>query len=114
MGDCVFCGIVADAIPADVVARSPLTVAFRDLDPKAPTHVLVVPVEHVVSAATLGPHHAEMLAELFTTARSVAAAEGILEPGYRLVLNVGDDAGNTVPHLHLHVLGGRRLEWPPG
>jgi histidine triad (HIT) family protein len=114
MPDCVFCGIVAGTIPAEVVARSEGTVAFRDLDPQAPTHVLVVPAEHVESAATLGAEHAGMLGELFATARSVAAAEGVLEPGYRLVLNVGDDAGNTVPHLHLHVLGGRSLGWPPG
>jgi histidine triad (HIT) family protein len=114
VGDCIFCRIVAGELPAEVVARSPHTLAFRDLDPQAPTHVLVVPTEHVADAAALGPEHAALLAELAVTAREVAEAEGVRDRGYRLVLNVGDDAGNTVPHLHLHVLGGRRLEWPPG
>jgi histidine triad (HIT) family protein len=97
-----------------VVATTERTVAFRDIAPKAPTHVLVVPKEHVVSAAEVGPEHAEVVAELLTTARSVAQAEGVAERGYRLVLNVGDDALNSVPHLHVHVLGGRRMGWPPG
>ena len=114
MDGCIFCAIVAGEVPADVVERTSRTVAFRDLDPQAPTHVLVVPTGHVASAAEIGPEHAEVLAEMVTTARSVAEAEGILEPGYRLVLNVGDDAGNTVAHLHLHLLGGRRMAWPPG
>ncbi|MGI8758102.1 MAG: histidine triad nucleotide-binding protein [Acidimicrobiales bacterium] len=114
MSECIFCAIVAGEVPADVVARTSRTVAFRDLDPQAPTHVLVVPTDHVASAAEVGPEHAEVLAELLSTARSVAEAEGILGPGYRLVLNVGDDAGNTVAHLHLHLLGGRRMAWPPG
>ncbi len=114
MSTCLFCRIVAGEVPAEVVARTPGTLAFRDVDPKAPVHVLVVPTAHVAHAAELGPEHGEMLAELFTTARSVAEAEGVLEGGYRLVLNVGDDAGNTVAHLHLHVLGGRHLAWPPG
>lgn len=114
MQDCIFCRIVAGEVPADVVVRTSRCLAFRDLDPKAPTHVLVVPVDHVASAGELGPEHAEMLAELFTTARSVAEGDGVAESGYRLVLNVGDDAGNTVPHLHLHVLGGRAMAWPPG
>ncbi len=74
----------------------------------------MVPTDHVASAGEVGPEHAEVLAEMVTTARSVAEAEGIFGPGYRLVLNVGDDAGNTVAHLHLHLLGGRRMAWPPG
>lgn len=113
-GDCVFCGIVGGEVPAEVVARTPGAVAFRDVDPKAPVHVLVVPTAHLADAGALGPEHAELLAGLFTTAHSVAEAEGISAGGYRLVLNVGDDAGNTVAHLHLHLLGGRRLAWPPG
>ena len=114
MSDCLFCRIVAGEIPAEVVARTPGTVAFRDIDPKAPTHVLVVPTDHVDDAAALGAGHGAMLAELVATARSVAEAEGVASSGYRLVLNVGDDAGNTVAHLHLHLLGGRSLDWPPG
>jgi histidine triad (HIT) family protein len=114
MSECLFCRIVAGDVPAEVVAETERTVAFRDIEPKAPTHVLVVPREHVISAAEVGPEHAETLAELLTTARSVARSEGVAERGYRLVLNVGEDALNSVPHLHLHVLGGRRMAWPPG
>ncbi len=114
MAGCIFCRIVAGEVPAEVVTRTERTVAFRDLDPKAPTHVLVVPVHHVAHAGELGPEHGELLAELFTTASAVAASDGIAGSGYRLVFNVGDDAGNTVPHLHLHVLGGRPMAWPPG
>jgi histidine triad (HIT) family protein len=112
--ECVFCRIVAGELPAQEVASSPSTFAFRDLEPAAPHHVLVVPREHIESAATLEPAHAEILSELFQTARRVAAEEGVAERGYRLVLNVGDDARNSVPHLHLHVLGGRPMDWPPG
>ena len=113
-GECIFCRIVAGELAADEVASSPLTFAFRDIDPAMPSHVLVVPREHIESAATLEPDHAALLAELFQTAREVAAHEGLEERGYRLVLNVGEDALNSVPHLHLHVLGGRRMDWPPG
>jgi histidine triad (HIT) family protein len=112
-GECIFCRIVDGDIPATVVAESERTVAFRDLNPQAPTHVLVIPRDHVDSAATVGPEHADAVAELLVTARRVAEAEGILDGGYRLVFNVGDDSGNTVPHLHLHVLGGRSMPWPP-
>lgn len=110
----MFCRIVAGELPADIVARSPRTVAFRDLDPEAPTHVLVVPIEHVADAAALGPGHGDLLGEMAVMAREVAEADGVAERGYRLVFNVGEDAGNTVPHLHLHVLGGREMAWPPG
>ena len=114
MSDCIFCRIVAGEIPATVVAETERTVAFRDLEPKAPTHVLVVPREHIAQAADVEPEHGATLAEMVTTARTVAELDGILESGYRLVFNVGDDAGNSVPHLHLHVLGGRGMGWPPG
>jgi histidine triad (HIT) family protein len=113
MEDCLFCKIVRGEIPATEVARTPDTVAFRDIDPKAPTHVLVVPSQHVRDASELGPQHGPMLSSLYETANEVARSEN-LAGGYRLVMNVGDDAGNSVPHLHLHVLGGRKLEWPPG
>jgi histidine triad (HIT) family protein len=114
VSDCVFCRIVSGELPADVVASTDRTVAFRDLNPQAPTHVLVIPRDHVESAATVEAGHAVDLAEMLTTARQVAEEEGILDGGYRLVLNVGDHAGNTVPHLHLHVIGGRPMSWPPG
>jgi len=112
--DCLFCRIVAGDIPAAVVHTTSHSVAFRDLNPQAPVHVLVVPRRHIDNAATLEPGDAEVLADLLATARQVAEAEGIAERGYRLLFNVGEDASNSVPHLHLHVLGGRRLGWPPG
>ncbi len=114
MTDCLFCRIVADELPAEVVLDTEHTYAFRDISPVAPVHVLVVPRAHIASAAEVTAAHAGVLAEMLTTAREVAEAEGVLDTGYRLVLNVGEDAANTVPHLHLHVLGGRRMGWPPG
>ena len=113
-GDCIFCRIVAGELPSDEVASSDLTYAFRDVEPVLPSHVLVVPREHITSAATVGPEHAGVLAEMMVTAQRVAAEEGLSDRGYRLVFNVGDDARNSVAHLHLHVLGGRPMEWPPG
>ena len=114
MVDCLFCKILAGDIPSDEVASTDNTYAFRDISPGAPTHVLVIPREHVDNADVLGPEHAAVLAELFTTAQAVARSEGVAESGYRLVFNVGEDASNSVPHLHLHVIGGRKLGWPPG
>ena len=114
MSDCLFCRIVAGEVPSDQVASTDRTYAFRDINPGAPCHVLVVPRAHIGSAADLRPEHAELLGEMFATAQEVARVEGVAERGYRLVFNVGEDALNSVPHLHLHVLGGRRLGWPPG
>lgn len=114
MSDCLFCRIVSGEVPADRVLETGGTVAFRDINPQAPTHVLVIPREHVESAATVGPEHGGILAEMLATARQVAEAEGVADRGYRLTFNVGSEAGMTVPHLHLHVLGGRSLSWPPG
>lgn len=113
MSSCVFCGIVSGQVPSDQVATTEHSVAFRDLGPVAPSHVLVIPRRHIENAAALRPEDRDALADIFLLARQVAEAEG-LEGGYRLVFNVGDDAGNTVPHLHLHVIGGRKLSWPPG
>jgi histidine triad (HIT) family protein len=116
MSDCLFCGIVAGTVPAEIVHQSERTVAFRDINPTAPVHVLVVPRQHVDNASAIGPEHAEDLAAMLVAAREVADAEGIGLPerGYRLIFNVGPDALNSVPHLHLHVVGGRTLTWPPG
>lgn len=116
MSDCLFCRIVAGESPADVVRTTDRTVAFRDISPQAPVHVLVVPRRHVDNAGTLTADHAQDLAAMFETAREVAESEGIAvaERGYRLVFNVGQDAQNSVSHLHLHVLGGRPMAWPPG
>ncbi|MGD0984671.1 MAG: HIT domain-containing protein [Acidimicrobiales bacterium] len=114
MTDCLFCAIVAGERPSTEVLSTDLVYAFRDLHPVAPTHVLVVPREHIVDAAHLTADHGPLLAEMFDVARWVALADGLAERGSRLVLNVGPDSGNSVAHLHLHVLGGRRLGWPPG
>lgn len=111
--NCLFCRIVAGELPSVAVLSTPLTYAFRDVNPGAPTHVLVVPRRHVTDAAALDSSHGELLAELFVSATRVAEQES-LSGGYRLVLNVGEDSGNSVPHLHLHVLGGRLMGWPPG
>lgn len=111
--DCLFCKIVDRAIPASIVLEHPLAVAFRDINPTAPTHVLVVPRRHIAHAGTIGTGDVESVAALFSAAREVAAIEGLTERGYRLVFNVGEDAGNSVAHLHLHVIGGRRMGWPP-
>jgi len=116
MADCLFCSIVAGDIPADIVHRDERTVAFRDIAPQAPVHVLVVPTRHIVDAGTVVPEDAEDVVALLTTAKAVADAEGFgsEDRGYRLAFNVGPDAMNSVPHLHLHVLGGRSFDWPPG
>jgi len=114
MAECLFCRIAAGSIPSDKVAESEHALAFRDIQPQAPTHVLIIPKRHVAdSAAGLGGGHGELLAELFALAARVAEQEG-LATGWRLVTNVGPDAGQSVPHLHLHLLGGRSLRWPPG
>jgi histidine triad (HIT) family protein len=110
--DCLFCGIVAGDIDADVVHATERTVAFRDVNPQAPTHVLVVPRDHFANAAELAAGDLEASAELIATAAAVATAEG--HDDYRLVFNTGADAGQTVFHAHLHVLGGRAMTWPPG
>lgn len=114
--DCLFCGIVAGDVPADVVRRDDRTIAFRDIAPQAPVHVLVVPRNHIVNASTVEADDAEDVLALLQAAKAVADAEGIggEDRGYRLTFNVGPDASNTVPHLHLHVLGGRSFDWPPG
>lgn len=114
MDDCIFCRIVAGDLPSDEVASTGATYAFRDNNPALPVHVLVVPREHIVSADTVTADHAAVLAEMMTTAQQVAREEGLAGRGYRLVLNVGEDARNTVDHLHMHIVGGRPMDWPPG
>lgn len=114
MSDCIFCRIVAGELPSEEVASTARTYAFRDINPALPVHVLVVPREHVVSADTITQEHADVLAEMMETAQQVARRESLAERGYRLVFNVGDDAQNSVAHLHMHVVGGRPMDWPPG
>jgi len=111
---CLFCKIVAGDITATIVAESERTLAFRDLNPAAPTHVLVIPREHQPNAAALAAADPQALAEMHTQAGVVAESEGIAGSGYRCVYNTGRDASQTVFHVHLHVLGGRAMSWPPG
>lgn len=113
MSECLFCAIVAGEVPAEVVHVTERTVAFRDIAPQAPTHVLVVPKAHFANAGELAVGDPVAMAELVDAARAVATAAGH-EDGYRLVLNTGEAAGQTVFHTHLHVLAGRPLTWPPG
>ena len=110
--DCLFCRIVAGGIPADVVAESEHSLAFRDVEPTAPTHVLVVPRRHVADLAALGAVSADELADVVALAARVAEQEGV--PGYRMVANTGAAAQQSVFHAHVHVIGGRTLTWPPG
>lgn len=110
--DCLFCRVVSGEIAATVVRESERTVAFRDISPQAPTHVLVVPREHHPDIASLAAVDADALAELVAEAAAVAAREGLTD--YRLVFNTGPQAGQTVFHVHGHVLGGRDMAWPPG
>jgi len=111
---CLFCRIVAGEIPADVVRDSGRTVAFRDIDPQAPTHVLVVTKDHYADAAALTAADPELASVLLAESVAVAVLEGVAESGYRMVLNTGQQGGQTVGHVHVHVLGGRAMGWPPG
>jgi histidine triad (HIT) family protein len=112
--DCLFCAIVAGDVPADLVLESERTIAFRDVNPQAPVHVLVVPREHLPDLAAAAAAGDGLLAELGAQAHRVAVSQGVADGGYRVVFNTGADAGQTVPHVHAHVLGGRPLAWPPG
>ena len=115
MVDCIFCRIVRGEIPATIVKRSDDAVAFRDLDPRAPTHVLVIPTRHVAAVRdAAGADGEQLLGRTLAFAAQVARELGLDGGGYRIVTNTGPDAGQSVEHLHLHVLGGRRLAWPPG
>lgn len=112
--DCIFCKIVAGQVPASVVYKDNYVTAFRDVNPKAPTHILVVPNRHLTGVAEVSEGDGAMLAAMMLAANQVARQDKIAESGYRLVLNQGPDAGQAVPHMHLHVLGGRAMRWPPG
>ena len=112
--DCIFCRIAAGELDADIVRSDDHTVAFRDINPQAATHVLVIPRRHIPSIDALQPADAEMVGRLFLAAREIARADGVHEGGYRVVMNNGADAGQSVDHIHLHLLGGRQLRWPPG
>lgn len=111
--DCLFCRMASGEIPVAKVHEDDLVFAIRDINPQAPTHVLVMPVAHVGSAAELTEAHGRLLGRLFETAARIAHQDG-LDGGFRLVTNIGPDAGQSVPHLHIHLLGGRAMAWPPG
>lgn len=111
--DCIFCKIAAGEIPSTKVYEDDKVLAFRDLDPQAPTHVLIIPKEHIPSAEALNEESAGIVAHIFLVAKKIAAEEGLTN-GYRIVNNCGEDGGQTVKHLHFHLLGGRAMAWPPG
>ena len=118
MTDCLFCGMVAGEVPANVVLETDRVLAFRDINPQAPTHVLVIPKDHHVTVGALAVADPGLLAEVVEATSAVARQEGLVgdgsdEPGYRLVTNTGPEAGQTVFHVHVHVLGGRGMGWPP-
>lgn len=114
MTDCVFCRIAEGDVDAERVAEGSEWIAFRDLDPRAPTHVLVIPRRHVRSLEELTSESRALAGTLLLACREVAEREGVSESGYRVVTNTNADGGQSVPHLHFHVLGGRAMRWPPG
>jgi histidine triad (HIT) family protein len=115
MADCLFCKVVRGEIPAKVIKRSDEAVAFRDIDPKAPVHVLIIPTGHVAAVRDVkGSEGERLLGRLLAFAAEVASDEGLDSDGYRIVTNTGRNAGQSVDHLHLHLMGGRKLGWPPG
>lgn len=114
MADCLFCGIAAGEIPATRVQESERTIAFRDINSQAPVHVLVIPKQHYDDVAELASAGGGLLDEVIAQAHKVAVAEGVDGRGYRVVFNTGLEAGQTVRHVHAHVLGGRPMNWPPG
>lgn len=114
MADCLFCKMVSGEIPPDKVYEDDEVLAFRDINPQAPTHILIIPKTHISTTNDLEKEHAPLVGQLFLTAKRIAGQEGLSEPGYRMVLNCNAEAGQTVFHLHLHLLGGRPMTWPPG
>ena len=114
MSDCIFCRIIAGEAPAEIVYADELAIAFRDIHPVAPTHFLILPVKHIASVNDVQPEDEPLMGRLFTVARKLAAQEGIAESGYRLIVNTGAHAGQVVFHLHMHLMGGRRMRHPIG
>jgi len=112
--DCLFCKIAEKTIPAQIIFENDKILAFRDISPKAPVHVLIIPRKHIPGMNDITPADVVLLGEIQTAAREIARSENISENGYRLVLNCGKDAGQAVAHLHYHLLGGRKFGWPPG
>ena len=114
MNDCLFCKIIGGEIPADIVFQTDTVIAFRDINPQAPTHILIIPGRHISTVNDITDEDTQLVGSLFTAAREIAAQEGLADDGYRVVMNCGEGAGQSVFHIHLHLLGGRALGWPPG
>ena len=114
MKDCLFCGIIEGKVKGELVYEDPSVVAFKDIGPKAPVHILVVPRRHIASLLDLEPSDGPLVGEIFRVAAKLAQEQGIANKGFRVVVNCGADAGQTVLHLHYHLLGGRHMNWPPG
>lgn len=114
MSDCLFCKMISGEIPPDTVYEDDEVLGFRDINPQAPTHVLVVPKTHISTINDLQDKHVDLVGKLFLAAKKIATDEGIADDGFRTVMNCNAGAGQTVFHIHLHVLGGRPMEWPPG
>ena len=114
MADCIFCKMVSGEIQPDVVYENDDVLAFRDMNPQAPTHVLVIPKQHIATLNDLDEAHIDIVGRMTLAAAAVARQEGFAEAGYRTVMNCNDDGGQTVFHIHMHLLGGRPMRWPPG
>ena len=112
--DCLFCKILAGDIPADIIYESDTAIAFRDINPQAPTHVLIIPRKHISTINEITVDDQATIGSLYSAAQDIAAAEGFADEGYRAVMNCNEGAGQTVFHIHLHLLGGRAFSWPPG
>jgi histidine triad (HIT) family protein len=114
MSDCLFCGIVEGKIKANIVYQDDAAVAFKDVAPKAPVHILIIPRKHIVCVSDIAEQDRDLIGQIFQVAAKLARELGIAESGYRVVVNSGPDAGQSVFHLHFHLLGGRQMSWPPG
>ena len=114
MTECLFCKMLKKEIPVDIVYKDDDVMAFNDINPQAPIHILIIPCDHIATINDMQADHAEIVGKLFLAAKKIANEKGIAEGGYRTVMNCNADAGQTVFHMHLHLLGGRRMDWPPG
>lgn len=112
--DCLFCKLVSGDIPAEILYQDEQVLAFRDISPQAPTHILVIPKRHITTINDLAEKDAALIGQMVLTAKKLAAQEGLAEDGYRLAMNCNENGGQSVYHIHLHLLGGRRMNWPPG
>ncbi len=114
MKECLFCRIVDKEIPAEIVFESDKLLAFKDVDPQAPVHILIIPKEHITTTNDLSNKHKELIGDILLTAKRLASEYDIAEDGYRIVFNCNKNGGQAVYHIHLHLLGGRQMKWPPG